>query len=719
MKLRLLAGIAFNRSAEHRWRLVAVSVSSLLSGILILTALGVLHLVAATQERGDARISAISDRERESDVVALFRGDSWEGAAIETMWFAPINANGGYRTGPGVSSTVEPGGSLVSPALDRLIAERPELRSRFPQRAVLDWDGVADSNELLAYRRLPEGEPAERARQSVQSTAVGNAATSSDADFLRLDRLSTLSKPETVPEVPLLAGVLIFLVVPGMSILVTGLGANSRLRHSRFELLGKLGVSHRSLRRFAVLEGVLVAVPGLLGACLLYEFTSRSLTSLPGTDRLLAPGDLELPLWQIGTTSCLIAVLGSCLTVGLRTRRGERDAGNALAERPLRRWYLIPLLASAAFYFWSTFDIVADLYTLYPAVLLAVVGTPLACLFLVRNWGGRFAESESATVQVVGSAMARYPRRVSRPLLGLSVIATAVLAVVGWSAVALHEELPRTAPDAFTFAEIDTASSSDEARLLGNPDGRQVSVLAARIAGLDGPTASEPKPETVTLVATCADMRRLDAGFTCAGPVVGGSFSERLTRTFEGAYPIQVGRIDWHPLSDPLIESDQLVALGREDLVVFDSTVRDLVAADAPAGQVVTRLNLQLHPNPLTYWIVAGVVAALLGLCVAFMIGFVDRQLGDRSDREQIVSIGVKRRTVAMLDGLGLLVPFVTVMAAAFPVGLLCCRNFLNLETPFPWSSVLLVTALTCLFAVVAASLAVALGQRTTFQVRD
>jgi len=722
MIVRLLLGVAFSRSKEHRWRLGAVTVSSFLAGLLVLTALGVMHLVSETSSRGEARVGLLAQTKSDSDVFVLPTGDSWRGNGIEKVWWSPADPNTQPQVAAGLPPRISPGTSLVSPALDQLISDNPELAKRYPNRRVLGWSAIADSNELLAFVRLPESIASSGTRTSTtiaDRSEQSDTEQSGDADFVRLSRLGSVSRAPEVPDLPLFAGLLILLLTPATVVAVAGLGTNSRVRIARFDLLVRLGVKRPTLARFAIFEGFICSVPGFLAAGVAYTFAAQQLSSLPFTGRLLAPGDLVVPAWQVATALAIFAAFAGAFATSFRTMRTSPELASMSDEPRLKLWYLLPTAGSACLYYIAAQNVVAEIYTLYPATLLALAGTPLVALFVVRTCGRWFLESSISTVHIVGGSMAHFPRRVARSVLGLSLMVATGIALAGWGSAVLRTETPPVAQHGFSFAEINPAFASDANSLVRSVIDAPVTVMALRIPGLDGPSRPEGMSEPIVLSSTCEQMQRLEQDFDCRLSELSGDLKERLSNTLSAAYPIQIESLSWEPLGNDVRPGDVVAAVGSQTVEDLDATVREWAQVTAPGSQVITNYNQRQLPNPLIYWILAGVIASIVAVSLSFVAGFVDRQLGDRADRNQLVSVGVRQRTVMALDGLGLALPYAATMLVAIPVGLFCCFRFLGHDDPFPAMLVSAIVAGCAAVGILVSAFAIALGQRTTFRVRD
>lgn len=723
MIAKLAVRMAFTRSPEHRWRIVSILASSCLAGLMILSALGVATLAANVEERGSSRTGTIATTESDTDSFMLLNFDSWEGQQIESLSVMPAVANGTPATASGMRRAPKPGESLVSPGLERLIKQNPELAVRYPERKLLDWSAVTDANELLAYRGVPFGDSlgvrADAIRYDSASSDHQQPRQLGDGPLWRASVLGTLSRPSPVPTFQFLFGLLSLVVAPALGLAIIGLRSASDVRQSRLSLLLALGVSRGQLARLTFIESVVSMVPGALLAGVAYWFVSHSTTKIPFTDNYLVPDDLVLTNTQIGATLASLVVICSLVSTLISNPAKQTSPRPITGERPLRLTLLLPIGASAMLFFVTSMKVVADLYTLYPAILAAVVGVPLACVFIVQKAGRRLAESDSPAVHIVGSSMSVSPRSVTRPYLGLAMLIVLTLSVLGWSSHTLHRETPRQPPGTFSTATI-SANTDDPSVVgeLGSLDPR-IAVMKVRVPGLDGPSSTRGAAKHAQVFTTCEQLRKLEAAFDCKNMTASADLERKILEAVKVV--THTGVADFTFADDGHFQKTEsaVLALSKQNLEEFDKAIRNAVGGSLPGVGVSTAYDSQLGPDQLAAWIVAGMFIAIGGLAASFLLSSVDRHIGAQTARTQLASLGVSERTVLQIEAFRVALPVGAVIAVSTVVGATVCNNLLTLTTPFPVAGLAWTVAMAGVFFGCSVGFVCAMSRRSYFRVVD
>jgi hypothetical protein len=582
---------------------------------------------------------------------------------------------------------------------------------------------VADANELLAYRAVQPGDSlGDRAAAIRYSTETKGGQHSEsqvgDGPLYRLSSMGTLSQPSPIPVFPLTFGVLILVVSPAICLAMIGLRSASSVRQARAALLRALGIGPRKLRGLTFLEGLIVMAPGVVLAGLVYGMVAPHVTGVPLTDTRLVPQDLRLTAVQIVcaiATMCIVCCAATSIKGGAKTISPRPVAG----ERPLHWTLLVPIGASALLFFASSLKLVSELYTLYPAVLAAVVGVPLLCLFVVQRTGARLSSSENAAIHVVGSTMSVAPRAAAQPFLGVAMLIVLALSVLGWASVVLHQEKPRQPPGylstALLYPPQQTPSVIAE---LGSLDPR-IAVVKVRVPGLDGPSGSRTGSQKAEIFADCQQVRKLDTDFDCTTQASSPQLRRQLLTAFKATS--YAGVPDFTFVATDTFDKDESVvlALGTQDVETFDRSVRDAVARSMPGVGVATAFDTQLVPNPLSAWIAAGLFTAIAALGLALLLSSVDRHLSAQQARSQLRSLGIRQSTVLQIEGLRVALPLSVVIGTSAGIGAVVCNNMLDLTTPYPVSGLGWTLTAAGLFLVFSVGLVCSLSQRSYFRVAD
>ena len=460
-------------------------------------------------------------------------------------------------------------------------------------------------------------------------------------------------------------------------------------------------------------------LPGVLLAGATYWFASHTITKIPLTDNHLAPDDLALPSIQIGlilVSLVVICCLASTLTSNPTKQTSPRPT---TGERPLQRSLLIPIGVSALLFFATSLKLVAELYTLYPAVLAAIVGVPLACLFVVRKAGSRLADSESPSVHIVGSSMSINPRTVTRPYLGLAMLIVLTLSVLGWASLTLHQETPRQPPESYSTAVI-SPNTDDPAVVgeLGSLDPR-IAALKIRVPGLDGPTSAAAGTKKAQVFASCEQPQKLEPAFDCGTMAVSADLKSKLLNAIK--VTTYVGVPDFTLVGDGHFKKSEsaVLALSTEGLEPFDKSIRNAVAKALPGVGVSTAYDSQLKPNPLSSWIVAGMFTAIMALAASFLLSSVDRHISAQHARSQLASLGVRQSTVLQIEGLRVALPLGIVIVVAGAIGALVCNNMLDLTTPYPVAGLAWTLATAAIFLGCSVAFVCTMSRRGYFGVAD
>lgn len=723
MIAKLAVRMALTPSVENRWRAASILMSSFLAGLMVLVALGVLTLAGNVADRGANRTGTIATGQSDTDSLMLLNYDSWEGRQIESVSVMPTSPDGTPATAVGIGRAPRAGESLVSPGLDRLIEQHPELEDRYPHRRVLAWSAVTDANELLGYRGVPFGDSLGSRNDAIRYDAAlsdgGQPMQVGDGPLRRASTLGTLSRPSQIPTFQFLFGLLSLVVAPALGLAIIGLRSTSSVRQTRLSFLLALGVSRGQLARLTFTESIVSMLPGVVLAGAAYWLVSHSITKIPFTDNYLVPEDLVLRNTQVAAALTVLVVICCLLSTFISHPSKQTSPRPTSAEGPLRWPLLIPIAISALLFFVTSLKIVADLYTLYPAILAAVVGVPMACLFIVQMAGRRLSESDSPSVHIVGSSMAVTPRSVTRPYLGLAMLIVLTLSVLGWASHTLHRETPRQPPGTFSTATI-YPNSDDPAVVgeLGSLD-PQIAAMKVRVPGLDGPTSAGSKTTTAQIFTTCEQLRKLDEAFDCQTMTASADLRRKIHEALRVV--THFGVADFTFVGDGHFERSEsaVLALSKQDLATFDRSIRNAVGKSMPGVGVSTAYDSQLGPDPLAAWIVAGMFTAIAGLAASVLLSSGDRHIGAQGARTQLSSLGVPERTVLQIEGLRVALPLGTVIAVSGFIGAIVCNNMLTLTTPFPVAGLAWTVGIAGLFLSCSVGFVCAMSSRSYFKVAD
>ncbi len=441
--LRIAVGLALNRSPEHRWRQTSVLTSALIFMLLVLAATSIVMMAVREADRGAGRVGQVATSRSSTDLFAMHGADRFRHDQIAIVWIEPASPAVLPVLPPGIRELPVPGQAVVSPALERLAAQHPELAARYPDRLVLDWQGVRGGGELIAYVRPQPGRGLGGESSAIE---FQQGRVSGELPIFRISGFGSSSvdtipfrvgQPPAAPIRAIVGGVLALLVVPAVIVLAVGGSAASGVRDHRFAVLRSIGVRGRSISSLAVAETLVLATPGLVGAVVLWALLSPHLATVPLVGYEVVPGDLSLPWWRLAlvllAASVLTAAIASLAVSGVTVRRADRPRPSARRPR-LRRVRFVPLALAALAFALGKLDggyRAADFYLV--GMVAAVAAVPAVAPGLLHPVGALLARSRSIPRAIAGRTMLWDPARTALPFVGGA--ALLVLASVGYVAL--------------------------------------------------------------------------------------------------------------------------------------------------------------------------------------------------------------------------------------------------------------------------------------------
>lgn len=688
MILRIATGLARNRAPEHRWRRVAVPVSAAIFMLLVFAGSSVVAMVQRGAERVEQRTALLAKKPSPTDLNLIGGDDVWRGEQYLVVWIEPAG-NEEPVLPQGMKRLPEPGQAVVSPGLDRLASDNPELAARYPNRLVLGTEGIYSRNELFAYVRVPEGRhlPEGLAGDLSGDTPAGRVRafgppTGADVPY----GLQPLSPIPTTGEV--LGGVLGFLVVPGLTVLAVGLAAASGVRDRRFEVLSWIGVPGRTLAALAVLETMILALPGLVAVSVLWGLLSPCLEQVPLVGHDAVRGDLGLPWWllaaELGAGAAmtgLVAILVTTIRRQRGTARPRPGAGRA-AISPLRA---APLGVALVLFVlgWPVRGPLGAMLNL-GGIVATVAGVPLAFPVALRAVGVALGRLESVPVSIAGRGLEWDPLRAARPFLGIAALLIIALAGSGYIALARYAEassLPVRGTQTVFVKWLDP--NPDDPTRLADALGK----------GFVVPVREDVSKEGLGLVvgAACQRLASYFPGTKCSpgAPYELPAGMKRKLAEMSGESGSGT-KVRLAPRGD--------VAAGGSALVLDDASpedlegrVREAAMRILPAPYVSSLLSNALRVSPLVAWIVGGIVAAVIALAVGCLVSLVDRLLGTHKHRRHLLNLGVSPRRLAALEAWLFAVPYGAVVALSFSAGLAIVALMVGIfpdEALMPWRAI-------------------------------
>ena len=731
--LRIAAGLAFNAAPEHRWRRLSVFVSSALFLTFLLAASSIVALVLREAERSTVRTAVLADRPSDSDLLLVERWDDWRKQTIVVTWLQPASDAVPAIVPPGVAELPAAGETAVSPALDQLAAQHPELAARYPNRSVIGYDGVRAGGELFAYAVPEAGRSigdADEALRIEQGQVVGQGpayrigrfgAPGNAAGYL------ALGEPQSVPIGPALGGLTAGLGIPAILILAVGAAAASETRNRRFTILRALGARARTVGTLSVFETLLLAVPGLVVALLTWAVAGPWLTVVPLVRYQVVPGDLALPWWVLfGLLAAAIAATAAIawmLSAISERRMGRPRPGPS--RTPLLAIRALPIaLAIGAFGLGRTIGgySQSDYYLI--GFVLAVAGLPALVPIVLRAVGRLLARARTASVHLAARGMEWDPVRAARPFIAGAALLFLVLAGAAFVGLSREtEELSTPSTAGAATIEWQDARPGDLAQLqaaFGTGLAVPLSEKGEHDHGGAGPSDHEHSGRLL-IGATCPELADYLPGSQC-DPRSAMTLPDAM-RPAVGSWLAQVlhepaGEIE---LVEPasLADTGSALLLDRQSVTQVDERARNAAMGRLPAPSVRSAFSASTRESPLVPWLIGTLTFAAGALAFACLLAIIDRLLGLADAHRRLVNIGISRPKLARLTALNFALPYFSVLLVSLAAGLSACAVLLLPTSSMPMAAIG-VTAMLGTACGLLGSISVAvLGARSAFADRD
>ena len=688
-------------------------VSAAIFMLLVLASSSVVLMVHRESERVIQRTALLAEKPSPSDVDLITGDDVADGEQFLVVHMEPAG-NKDPVLPPGMSKMPEPGQTIVSPALDRLASSDSNVARRYPNRSVLSVQGIQSESELLAYIRVPEGrnmrgdlvKDLSGETQAVRVQAFGRP---SDTDFVY--DLDPLSPPPSVGEAT--AGVVGFLVVPGLIILAVGFATASNVRDKRFEVLHWIGAPTRTRASLAVLETMVLSLPGMIAAVLLWAVVSPLLGRVPWVGHDVLRGDLGLPWWLLGislaiglTTTAVVAIAVTAVRRGTEVQPRptyQRTNITTLRAAPLG-------VALAAFIIgWPVRGPVGAMLNI-GAIIATMIGVPLVFPGVLRAVGRVLGRLNSIPVQIAGRGLEWYPIRMARPFLGVATLLVIILASSGYVSLARNAEatvqpIEGTEDLQGVFVEWLDPHSDDHGRLANKLSTALVVPFseASRDHEHHGHTHSQPHERAMILGATCSDLAKHLSSAACApgSPYkMADGMEQELSQIVSIATHATDQEVQLAP-AEQVEASGSALIMGNSPLKHLEDRVKTAATLELAAPYVYSESQDNMQMSPLVAWIAGGVVVAVVVLAIACFVSLVDRLLGLRDHRRQLLKLGISTGQLAKIDAWQFAAPYSVVVLLSFSAGLAICAVMIAPDIPIPWSSIFLTAGITVFIGLV------------------
>ncbi len=743
IRFGLRLALASGREAAIRLMTIALAVT--LGVGLLLTSLAGINAVFSQNARyawlntgvASAQIQSTTDggtgQSTTDPVWWLVRGDYFEGQTVGRVDVAATGPDSPVP--PGIPALPGPGEYYASPALSRLLADRPAgvLGDRFPghQVGTIGPSALPSPDTLLVVvghtADEMSGLPGAQKVDHIAATAPDHC----DNCFVGI-RKAGIVLILSVVAAALLFPVLIFI------------GAATRLsatrREQRFAAMRLVGATPRQVTLVAAVESTVAAVIGTAAGFGLFALLRHPLAAIPFTGAPFYPADLSLNLADILAVALGVPV-GAAVAARLSLRRVQISplgVTRRVTPRPPRWYRLIPLAAGLGELAWfinhprpRTGTGQAEVFV--PGILVTMAGLVIAGPWLTMVGARLLARRSGRPAGLIASRrLADNPqaafRAISGVVLGLFVTTTAIAVITSIEAHrGAHNDssLASTAMEAdfwphdSTYADATSVPGTVLDQLRSVPGVRSVTVVRRNdqaFAPVVG-TGVDPGPRVEPGLVLCADLARDPSLGHCAG----GATVAQVPPGFQ-RYDAPSGAGTVFPAA--AVGADQLARLPVLSVVANTDgsaaarervrTVLELAypgATHPPSTQDDGRTD---QTKTMTQWEQLANVVILATLPIAGCSLAVN-VAGGLSERKRPFSLlrltGVPLRVLRRVVALESAVPLLAVAAVAIGTGLLAAHLFLraqlqyNLHAPAGGYYAIVAIGLVASLAIIAATL--------------
>lgn len=660
-ELRLALLFAFLRQRSHRWRVMAVVFSAFLGSFVAVGAAGIVAGIMRAEDRARDRTAILAATPSAGDLLLVERDDAIAGRQFAVVWIEPASSAEPVLP-PGLERLPAPGEAVVSPALERAIAEVTHLRARYPRRSLIGESGVRTANELIAYVRVPRGHTIAGDDRTLRAARFGPPPHGQAAWPIGIP--SRASVPVVI------AGLVALVGLPAALVLALAINASSPALQSRLELLAVLGLGRRKIVRLTALESLILAMPSIALGAVTATYVLRSAETIPLAGLPVFRGDIYPTWWGIGAAIVAVgAFIVAVSTVGvlLRTR-------HTLSPPPRRqRWRQVPLVVALAAAAWvitgGLGSQIGGAYSLFAAAVIVISAVPFVAPGATRFVGSLLGGARPVSIHLAGRWLGRNARDAARPFAAAGTLTAIALAVAGYSAVATASEERQLLAEETSGALI---------RWL-DPRPGDIEVLASRLPG-DLVVGVARSQDRIELGQRCDSIRAYVPTATCHGEVL--AFADKrygVLATVLGAYGERVVTAARYPWREALVISKRSpVELDRRmRRAAFGRLVAPTVESDYRRGAV----------SELTSWLIGGLAAAILLAAIATLIGVVDRLLARTADLGVLENLGIGTGGRRRIEAIQLLAPYGVSIGFGALCGLVVCISIVvRADVAIPWT---------------------------------
>lgn len=721
--------LAFARNTPARRRLALATFAFGCLSFLVFAIGGSTKLILLRADRALYRTPIAATKSTPTDLLARDTADMWAGKQYTVFAIAAAEPGNETPVLPvGLSTLPEPGQSVLSTALTRLVRANPELAERYPNAVAepIGRRGTVDDNELLAFVRPYDDSDLRNSPSAVRIQRFG-----APVDGERTTRFfSPLGPVVGYAEMGMAAAG--FVIGPALLLLLICARLDARARDERIIALRLIGVPWRKLRLVIAGEILGPALLGSLVGALAYAIALRSLGSLPVVGYRLNRVDLFPSFGQavllVVAVGVLAAVTAQFATRGIdrALQQSPQPTVTTIRISPVR---LVPLGLAVGLYAAAALrggDPGASLFAL--ATLVTVGAIPFVIGPFVAFAGRTVAELRWLPAQLAGRRLESDPLAAGR-LAGAAML---VIFTLVSSEVWLNRFEPSVPtnidPNAVVIVQVG-ARSTPQQKL-------RVSELAGATAAVSVETHERPtancNPGVVGGLAASKRCRERDAigrqtgllDCTSSGdPSAALAQACSILRRSPGPVSLRVlfpGVVDparaverdlpvFRDTSDTngLTSTLYLGAGGRQfEQRVFGAAFATLTAPFVTGFSTGVKLE-----NPLVGWLRLGfaTAAAICGLVI--LIGLIDLARRRENELGVFQTLGCPQRRLREISFLELVIPAFTAVAIATTLSIVTTVAYRSLDGEIGITTGYIIRMATTALAVVVVVSVIACGR--------
>jgi hypothetical protein len=608
---------------------------------------------------------------------------------------------------PGLSRVPGPGQYYASPALTRLLRDRPadELADRFPGRQVgtIGPAALPSPNSLLI---IVGDTPAQLAHQS-GATKVTSIETIPPSGCTGPDCVLGAGIGSNGIDL-ILSCVAAGLLFPVLIFIGTASRLSAARREQRFAAMRLAGATPRQVSMISAVESTVAAALGVAGGFGLFYLLRPAIATISFTGAPFFTSDLSLSLADIAAVALGVPVAAAvaALIALRRVQISPLGVTRRVTPKPPRIWRLIPLVAGVAEL--AVFVGVGrppttggQVRAFLPGFLLILIGLVTAGPWLTMAGARLLARLAQRPAPLIAARrLADNPRAGFRAISGLIVALFVTSVAVGVITTTADYRTGPTATPQVRNTVVDDFSNPGNGNFQSVPASGAALARLQSTAGVRGVTLVHTNPLGTSIsirihgrhfitsagLASCAQLARTPALGRCAAGAQVASVPVPGVDRFETNQASTVWRTAAFP-PERLARLPVTAIVVATDGAAADDRVQTVLASFHPfAGEAATiaetnadssaNQTLLLEQQLADVIILASLPIAGCALAASVVSGLTERQRPFSLLRLTGTPLGVLRRVVALESALPLLI----VAVVSIGVGFLGAQLFLRAQ---------------------------------------